>query len=213
MGSGACTRSSHSVSHSINPNDRLTPVTPTLSPSGRTPSESRVPTCAALDEIIRSSLIEYNRGEAFFEALDAQICDTDITACLLPYLRADTALIVTGTFGEFFSRTYSAVFSRIHLVAGALRFGATSPVLPHGHELIDRDVIVLDDSLYSGKTYSCVSVAARRCGARSVRALVAYDGSPEYREDVSSLFRYHSEQLEVLLASGESGIGRTARSS
>jgi hypothetical protein len=66
--------------------------------------------------------------------------------------------------------------------------------LERGEELIDRDVIVVDDSLYSGKTFDCISMAARQCGARSVRALVAYDGSPEYRDDVTSLFRYHSEQ-------------------
>lgn len=186
----------------------LTPAQMPPPPSPRTQASR-----TALDVIIRSCLKEYNGGKVFFEALDAQVRTKKATICLLPHLCPDTTLIVTGAFGSFFSSAYSGVFRHIYPVAGGLRLGSAIPALPRGGAMMGRDVIMVDDSLYSGKTYDRISTAAQRCGARSVRALVVYDGSPEYNDKVSSLFRYRSGQLEALLASaGASHVGTVGRS-
>jgi hypothetical protein len=166
-----------------------------LPPSAKTGTAAEIGGQSRLKAIIRSCLRQYTGGEAFFNALDAAIRDENVTDGFIPFLDRDSPLVVSGAFGRFFFDTYSCVFKHIHIVPGGLRNGGTCPRLKQGEELIDRDVIVLDDSLYSGKTFEAMSIAARRCGAKSVRALVVYDGSPEYRDDVSGLFRYHSEQL------------------
>lgn len=58
-------------------------------------------------------------------------------------------------------------------------------------DIICNKFIFLDDSYYSGKTARKVKAAVEDNGGEIVRTYVFYDGSPEKRDDVVSLYRYY----------------------
>lgn len=150
--------------------------------------------------IITEKLQQFGGGEEYFSALDAELTKTnnfDIVSLLFEYPASN--VVVSGRFGNFIARVHSLGgfrFDSLLVFNGGLRKG-DAPILQHGYRLKMHSEPVaytfFDDSFYMGRTALAIDKVLRSTYNGYIRNIrVAYDGSPEKRENVSSIFRYHN---------------------
>jgi hypothetical protein len=150
-----------------------------------------------IDAVVVELLKKYTGGVRFFDAIDAYWrSNRDGWELVDEYFHAVTGLfdnigfISTGRFGMFLHNRYPDW--DFLLVTGGLRSGAPMDRLDYLQgNLKGRPFLLLDDSYYSGTTFSRIAAEVERLGGRLYGAYVIYDGSPVKEERVWSLYRYY----------------------
>ena len=158
-----------------------------------------------INEIVKTMLQLHVGGKEFFENLDFAVRDPDIIQSL--YNEIENFIqhrmhiyVVTGKFGMFFKNwieCYGADNDYVYGVNGGLRNGEPIESLePFKKDFEGADVIIIDDSFYSGRTVDTIIDHIMSLGANYKGTFVIYDGSKEKRSDIHSLYRYYeSKQL------------------
>jgi hypothetical protein len=129
----------------------------------------------------------------FFDALDA-VLRTDCICAPIVTCLASLDVAVSGEFGKFIASKYRDQLSSLAIFPGGIRERGhldRSTMKSMEHKINGRRFVFFDDSLYSATTYHNVAAAISRLGGEISEAIVIYDGSPEWRSDVVSLYRFH----------------------
>jgi len=156
-----------------------------------------------INEVVRQMLQLHTGGKEFFENLDIAVRDPDIIQSL--YDKIDKFIdyklhiyVVTGKFGVFFKNwieCYGADNDYVYGVNGGLRNGEPIDSLePFKEDFNGQDVIIIDDSFYSGRTVDTIIEHVKSLGANYKATFVIYDGSKEKRPDIHSLYRYYESE-------------------
>jgi hypothetical protein len=135
-------------------------------------------------------------GRAYFDALDERLRQPGYFDALHAAVRGHhgyiAPIVVTGQFGADYAEwRHQQHYPRPIVLPGGLRHGGTLDALPSARLYSGSEVILLDDSIYSGRTRQQIIDWCERWGAKVVCTHVLYDGSPERLPGVYSLYRYH----------------------
>ena len=147
-------------------------------------------------EKVNRLLEEYIGGQIFFTELDKAVkFDKDILQQLVTYadsFRLNTGRTLTIASGEIGLAMHNFGLNVDILVPGGLRHDPSKINLEPFRNLLDGcAVIFIDDSFFSGRTFTVVEEEVRKYGGRVTKAIVAYDGSKERNRKVQSLYRYY----------------------
>ena len=137
-------------------------------------------------------------GESYFDELDCMVKnDVDLVSAYVNYIVQKEKvpnIIVSGEIRRLIRhyqhRGYIYPFINIVSVNGGLRRDRDVEEI-NTVDIICNKFIFLDDSYYSGKTARKVKAAVEDNGGEIVRTYGFYDGSPEKRDDVVSLYIYY----------------------
>lgn len=173
----------------------------TISDQRRTSDESPR---SKVNEVVREILQLHTGGKEFFENLDIAIRNTDIVQVLYDEIekfidhRLHLYIVVSGKFGTFFKNwitCFGSDIDYIYTVNGGLREGEPIDSLePFKKDIEGQDIIIIDDSLYSGRTIDTIIDHIKSLGGNYKATFVIYDGSKEKRPDVHSLYRYYESK-------------------
>lgn len=150
-------------------------------------------------------------GEAFFDALDEFIkhIATDAVYDALAEIAGlsksnpsacGTVVVMSGGFGRVLAdRIDNGKFVKTEyiLFEGGMRKGNTPNILrstvDKSVKLPQRRTVFLDDTIYGGLTFRLIQefLSKTHKDLRLDSAVVVYDGRPEKRTDVDSIFRYY----------------------
>lgn len=141
-------------------------------------------------------------GENYFNELDRYVKNNDeLLISMILYiseLYRNPVYILSGEIGIRYiqlHKKYPEILGKMHwiIVNGSLRKGRKiDEVMSKGiFEIHDCECIFLDDSFYSGKTFSEVKKYIGSVGGEIRKAFVFYDGSPEKFDFIESLYRYY----------------------
>lgn len=147
--------------------------------------------------------LQHPEGEPFFDALDEYIktIATDVVYESL-FSKADTqVLILTGGFGKVVADRIDAGTLpkyKYILFKGGLRKGNSPEILRDHFSLRNKKItaVFVDDTIYGGITFKLIREYLHteyqwKNYIELNRAVVVYDGRPEKRDDVDSIFRYY----------------------
>lgn len=150
-------------------------------------------------------------GEKFFDALDLMI-RSDCSICnilinvienyfCLNLLKA-RGVILSGKFGQAFYNNFKPFltkqFKEVLITNGGIREGK-EPYLGLT-SLNCKEYVFIDDSYYSGKTMKGIEKALQNINpnAKIIKTFVVYDGSKSKNNNIISLFRYYSQNCEII---------------
>lgn len=150
---------------------------------------------------VNSLLEQYIGGQVFFTELDKAVkFDSDILEDLMDALHeefGDKAFITIAS-GEIGLALHNFGIPVDLLVPGGLRFDPTKINLtPYRHEIVGKNVIFVDDSYFSGKTFAVIKEEVEGLGGTMLGAYVAYDGAKDKDTAVHSLYRYY-DHFDIL---------------
>ena len=144
-------------------------------------------------------------GAPYFDRLDASIRSEPVIFEAMGLLvrhhwNRRMGIIVSGGFGMDYERWARSQAPELRPVL-ALRGGLRHRALPEWAETSQyrfrmqgiHSFVMLDDSLYAGRTLEWVRTLVLMSGREFAGAVVAYDGSKERLRNVHSLFRYFNE--------------------
>lgn len=161
---------------------------------------SRLRVLRMLSDLVKKLLDEKGGGTEYFDALDEELRLPEYFALLTEfYLKKHPEtprIVVTGKFGSSYlgwaQRTVPELAETILWLPGVNRKSrmVSTPELP---EVFNKTYSLLDDSFYAGRTALEVQRVLTENYARLDGTYVLYDGSPEKRPLVYSLYRYHKE--------------------
>lgn len=150
-------------------------------------------------QIAEHVLRTHKRGEEFFSEID-RILAFELNAELFVELRKmipqGYGIVLSGKFGKQFAQSvneHKIEFCPYLLVDGGIRSGG--PVkLVGAYGPLQKKYVFIDDSIFSGTTYSVIKNWMKTYyDAHVEKCVVAYDGWPEKRNDVESIFRWYDE--------------------
>lgn len=157
-----------------------------------------------MKKIVRDCMSKYEGGESYFNELDSLVKSN--TKLMIDYIKYITKkekcydVILSGEIGNVYKKIYDQMEQvqvntysiRIHVLPGGLRNGTDISNL-QDFSLNGKQVIFLDDSFYSEKTFRTVYRFAINNMCRIKAAYVFYDGSKEKDTliNVHSLYRYY----------------------
>lgn len=151
-----------------------------------------------LREIVETCSRLHEGGENYFDELDSLVKnDSELVSSFINYAvseeRTDN-VIISGEIGTL-ARKYQdlGIISKhinILTVNGGIRKNGEIHYLSP-EKVKGKAFLFVDDSFYSGSTAGKVKVAVEDLGGTIVRNYVFYDGNPEKRNDVRSLYRYY----------------------
>jgi hypothetical protein len=152
-----------------------------------------------LDSIVKSMIEQHIGGEVFFNHLDKKIQQKSIIKQIITLIYShdtfDNMIIASGKFGLFLSNyfqiNYPDKLSKLILVEGGLRKGATINLDYMNSSIQNRDFIFIDDSFYLGRTRNVIKKEIEKLGGNLIATYVAYDGSKIKESNVHSLYRYY----------------------
>jgi hypothetical protein len=150
-----------------------------------------------IEEAVEAALKVAPGGSAYFDALDERLRQPGYFEALEIMVREHHGyvppVVVTGQFGQAYADWRHATNRpRPFVLPGGLRFdslnviGERLPILYPGSK-----VVILDDSIYSGKTRQEIIEWLDHHGATAICTHVLYDGAPERIPGVHPMFRYH----------------------
>jgi hypothetical protein len=146
------------------------------------------------NEIVKS----HPSGEKFFDSLDEQLSDTRnrwlITAGL-SLIPKNHTLILSGGFGKTVAELIDSGWlgnRKYVLFRGGIRKGSTPIILRHTKDF-NKNSTFFDDSIYGGATfYAIKNFIEKNTSIPSPKKCISiYDGCPQRRKEVKSLFRYY----------------------
>jgi hypoxanthine-guanine phosphoribosyltransferase len=139
-------------------------------------------------------------GKYFFNSLDDMFKNKDIVNQLkkmlteYQYKNGPTLLIGSGKFARYINA------NGIHLdiiVTGGWVSSSIKRCLNKMTELSNRKALIngkkfilIDDSIYSGRTQNLISDHIKELGGKVIHTIVVYDGCKEKRDDISSMYRF-----------------------
>lgn len=144
-------------------------------------------------------------GESYFNKLDQYIKnDIELVTSYIDYIVEQTKcknIIMSGELAEKvinYKQKHKVAFANgvsLYKVQGGLRHGAEISY-PEEFSFIfaNKEFIFLDDSYYSGNTYSAVKNFIKKVSGNVLAAYVFYDGSIEKHGDIHSLYRYYGDE-------------------
>jgi hypothetical protein len=164
-----------------------------------------------LSQVVQELLDRYVGGIPFFDDLDATwrsprgwpVVQELLTRALVlpasgsgfkPFEKTfpGATPVSTGRFGMFLHNAFGIP---LLLVTGGLRTTAPMDDLWYLRPRLDRgpsrDLILLDDSFFSGKTRGLIRTELERQGGRLVHTYVIYDGNRQRDPEVTALYRYY----------------------
>lgn len=162
------------------------------------------PSRSKVNNVVKEILQLHTGGKEFFENLDIAIRDTDIVQVLYDEIekfidhRMHLYIVVSGKFGTFFRNwitCFGSDIDYVYSVNGGLRDGEPIDSLePFKKDIEGKDIIIIDDSLYSGRTVDTIIEHITSIGGNYKATFVIYDGSKEKRPDIHSLYRYYESK-------------------
>ena len=150
-------------------------------------------------QIVEKVLLTHERGEEFFSEMD-RILAFELNVELFSELRKMVpkgyGIVLSGKFGKQFAQAineHKLEFCPYLLVEGGIRSGASVKLIgAYGN--LQKNYVFIDDSIFSGTTYNVIKHWIETYyGSTVVKCVVAYDGWPEKRNDVESIFRWYDE--------------------
>lgn len=153
-----------------------------------------------LHRIIDTKLSEFGGDEAYFSALDAELVKPENLDIVLGLFTPETKnVVVSGRFGRFVDFLYRVGgirFDSLLIFNGSIRKG-DPPILQHAYRLQTGGEPVgytfIDDSFYLGRTADGIDAILRSTYNGYIKDIrVAYDGSQDRRDNLVSLYRYHT---------------------
>ena len=163
--------------------------------------EARQRKYSKLYATVNRFLEEYQGGQIFFTQLDNAVkFDPEILNDLIAAVQAEfeSNNLITISSGEI-----GIAFHNFHIpidiiVPGGLRFNPEKINLAfYNFDFTNKDVVFIDDSYFSGRTYTVVKEAVEALGGNMIGAYVAYDGCRYKDPMVRSLYRYY-DHFDVL---------------
>ena len=151
-----------------------------------------------LPSLVKKLIEKHGGGKPFFDELDMSLACTpyfrELNNLFIDYEVYKLNIICSGGFGHAYQAYMKDQFADLVIcLPGGLREAKELCVDEYSYLFFDKKFIFVDDSLYSGNTYRVIQNAVRNAGGDVTRAFVIYDGSPDYNEDVISLYRYHGK--------------------
>lgn len=147
-----------------------------------------------LVRVVNDLLGKKMSGEKFFDALDESIKNSElIIESLIEKVPEHIGLVISGGFGKVVSDLIErgSMPKRPYILyAGGIRSGGSPDVLSNKLSGC-TDLIFVDDTIYGGKTYRVIKEHLKKSNIEVRSVLVVYDGCPEKRENIESLFRYY----------------------
>lgn len=154
-----------------------------------------------LNSIVEECLLQHEGGEAFFDALDERIRNSDIliraimSKAIFNIEVPFDIIVVSGKFGHVFYSRCKEDYPEYQVVPvhGGLRKERNLYLtdLAKG-DLEGKRVIFIDDSFYSGTTRNKIKNELERLSnTHLVATYVIYDGSKIKEDSVYSLYRYY----------------------
>lgn len=149
-----------------------------------------------LNNIVDELIDKFVGGETYFDNLDEvlrQKENFDIVQKLFSPLK-DSNVIVSGKFGHYILELFEKgliPLNSIIVVNGSLREGNIKEVSLRNFQDNSKYVFV-DDSFYKGRTMEKVEEFLNSINCKLLETIVVYDGSIEKKENVYSMYRYHS---------------------
>ena len=143
-------------------------------------------------------------GPAFFDAMDKEIIEKatpEIMNELFKMVPKDYIVVLSGGFGKKIADgidNQQYPFFTYTLYKGGIRSGGGCELVrcnfvarnrTDGHT--PEKAIFLDDSVYGGKTFYILKQYLVKCGIEMNTAAVIYDGYPQERPEIFSVFRYY----------------------
>lgn len=148
---------------------------------------------SVLTSIVKACENKHGGGEAFFTELDERIRTPFFFRALVATLPTQSVVVVSGKFGVLFERYLlkSGLSIQCIRVNGSLRKG--QPLIIHSNKklLSTKDIIFVDDSFYSGKTFRKIENAVLLKHGSIASGTVIYDGSKVKDSRISSFYRYY----------------------
>lgn len=140
-------------------------------------------------------------GEEFFDAMDKYITEnatSEMLKSLLGMVPEGYPIILSGGFGKSMVRRMkegSIDPMPYRLYGGGIRKGGEVKLLESTTD--EMKGVMLDDSIYGGKTFYSLRDHLAKEGFSLVRCLVVYDGNPAERAEVAAVYRYYDEHPEA----------------
>lgn len=153
-------------------------------------------------EVIKNKTVELQdagfTGAEFFDKMDEWLSSeeaSDIWPSLISLIPEHIGIVLTGGSGKKIVEKFgNTVLKNRHwtLFAGGVRRGAAPKVLAsYSGDTFVYDNFMIDDSIYGGKTFKDIKQFMEDKGSKLSSCYVVYDGCPEKRDWVFSLFRYY----------------------
>ena len=155
-----------------------------------------------LNTLVVDLLKQHKGGEKFFDAFDASlrvarnssIIDFFREQVILPHMgKTPCVFIVTGQFGQVYKNMFPND-NIVHVRGGLRKKGFREGEINYLTERLEgREVVFIDDSFYSGKTFLSIKEEVVKMRGRIYPVIFSiYDGSKDWHgEEVVSMFRYY----------------------
>ena len=147
-----------------------------------------------LKNVIEKNILLHTGGEAFFNALDAEIRTPMFFQELVRVLPEGSIIVISGKFGHAFRQylhktkhTLSSI-----LINGSLRHKEPVKILENKYLISENSLIFIDDSFYSGKTFRAIKQTIELHNGNMNKAIVIYDGSKQKLPYINSFYRYYN---------------------
>lgn len=152
-----------------------------------------------IDKIITSIIKDHKEGENFYDLIDHRIRNEgeDWFVDLLQLAektndRHINNIVVSGLFGRLFVNEWAKGSLNVILVEGGLRHSYMMSLEPFKDQIVGREFIFLDDSLYLGRTRDKIKAEIEFHGGDLLNTFVVFDGGKIIDDTVYSLYRKES---------------------
>jgi hypothetical protein len=154
-----------------------------------------------MHNLVQRLLEKYVGGTEYFDNLDAELRKPENFPIFEALFKGLNNVVVSGRFGQYFLDQYMkgkiSVPGTIVVLNGGLRHGAKADVVFIRGSIAHKWFVFVDDSFYKGCTQRAVARYLAENDGVIIRTRVAYDGSIELEDSVSSFYRYHNPKNTI----------------